>query len=253
MVSNRDYAVLKEFDFKYQPVGVKFFPARPGGIKKLGKPLSMCEMVKEASTNSKPFYVSGPDFVCFEKMLLGFEDPEPILVSGLFGASDRLFREARACRRMYDYLPYMKKGSVHSVGFSAMDKLPFDPDVLVIVADTLQAQTLLRAINYSTGEPITARFMPVCMCAWMLNYPIQTGKMNFFITGLGLGMQQLAVYPPGLFVISVPWPQIDTLLDNLREMGENKFNAYKGPGPGGEAHRKKVDKLAAGLRKKIVG
>jgi uncharacterized protein (DUF169 family) len=247
----RDYSLLKEFKFEYQPVGVKYFPARPTGIKKLAKPLSMCEMVKEAST-SAPFYVTGDDFVCFERMLLGFEDPEPILVSGLFGASDRLFREANACRAMYNHLPYMKKGSVHSVGFSQIDKLPFEPDVLVFVTDTAVAQTLLRSINYSTGEPITAKFMPVCMCSWMLNYPIITGKMNFFITGLGLGMQQLDVYPPGLFIISVPWPQIDAMLDNIKDMGDNKFNALKGPGPGGEVHRKKVDKLAADLRKKIA-
>ena len=81
-------------------------------------------MIKEAQT-SEPFYVTKGDFRCVEPMLLGYEDPEPILVSGLFGGKEGLFQDNRACREMYNYLPYMKKGSVHSVAFASTDKMTF--------------------------------------------------------------------------------------------------------------------------------
>ena len=249
---SKDFAVLDKFNLERKPVGVKFLAARPPDIAHLTKKLSMCEMLKEAQ-NSEPFYVTKGDFVCVEPMLLGFEDPEPILVSGLFGGREKLFQDNRACREMYNYLPYMKKGSVHSVAFASTDKLPFDPDVLVIMADISQAQTLLRAVNYSTGEPITAKFTPVCMCAWMYNYPVISGNMNFFVTGLGLGMQALNIFPPGQVVMSFPWAKIPTLLNNLQEMGvENRLRASKTPGVGGEVHRKKVDQLMSDLRKEIA-
>jgi uncharacterized protein (DUF169 family) len=251
-LSTKDFAILDKFNLERKPVGVKFLASRPEKITHLTKKLSMCEMLKEAQT-SEPFYVSKEDFVCVEKMLLGYEDPEPILVSGLFGGKEKLFQEERACREMYNYLPYMKKGSVHSVAFSSTDKLPFDPDVLVITADISQAQTLLRSVNYSTGEPITAKFTPVCMCAWMFNYPVVSGNMNFFITGLGLGMQALNIFPPGLIVMSLPWTKVPTMLNNLKEMNiEGLLKASKTPGAGGEKHRKKVDQLMIDLRKEIA-
>jgi uncharacterized protein (DUF169 family) len=245
--SSRDYSVLKRFNLQRKPVGVKFLSKRPEGIARLTKELSMCEMLKEAQ-NSEPFYVTKGDFHCVEPMFLGFVDPEPVLVSGLLGGRDKLFREDRACRAMYNYLPYMKKGSVHSVAFSQADKLPFDPDVLVIMANVYQAQTLLRSVNYSTGEAIEAKFGPVCSCSWIFNYPVISGRINFLITGLGLGMQELNVFPPGEFIISVPWVKIGTMLENLQEMEIEKLIKLT-PGPGGTKHLHKVEKLIESLRK----
>jgi uncharacterized protein (DUF169 family) len=247
--STRDYSVLSQFKFERKPVGVKFLPERPQGITKLAKELSMCEMLKEAQ-NSDPFYVPKGEFHCVEPMFLGFVDPEPILVSGMLGGRDKLFQEERACRAMYNYLPYMKKGSVHSVAFSPVDKLPFDPDVLVMMANINQAQTLLRSINYSTGEAIEAKFGPVCSCSWIFVYPVISQKMNFLITGLGLGMQELGVFPPGQFIISMPWNKIGTMLDNLQEMDIQKLVQLT-PGPGGIEHRQRVDKLMQDLRNEI--
>ena len=53
----------------------------------------------------------------------------------------------------------------------------------------------------------------------MFNYPVLSGEMNFIVTGLGLGMQALNIFPPGLFIISVPWVKVPTMLNNLKEMG----------------------------------
>jgi uncharacterized protein (DUF169 family) len=251
-LSAKDFTVLDQFNLERKPVGVKFMASRPTNVSHLGKTLNFCEMLKEAQT-STPFYASKDDFVCVEKMLLGFEDPEPILVSGMFGGREKLFQEERACREMYNYLPYMKKGSVHSVAFSAVDQLAFDPDVLVIVCDIAQAQTLLRSLNYSTGEPITAKFTPVCMCAWMYNYPVVSGNVNFFVTGLGLGMQALNIFSPGLIVMSVPWPKIPTMLTNLNEMGvAARLKSAKTPGVGGAVHRQRVADLMTNLRKDLM-
>ncbi|HSW59054.1 MAG TPA: DUF169 domain-containing protein, partial [Dehalococcoidales bacterium] len=248
--SSKDFAILDNIGLERKPVGVKFTATRPQNLAHLSKTLNMCEMLKEAQT-SEPFYVTQGDFACVEPMLLGYEEPEPILVSGLFGGKEKLFQEERACREMYNYLPYMKKGSVHSVAFASADKMPFDPDVLVMMANVTQAQTLLRSVNYSTGEPITSKFTPVCMCAWIFNYPVVSGKMNFVVTGLGLGMQALNIFPPGIFIISVPWTKISAMLNNLKEMGVERGLRPATPGPGGDEHRKKVKKMMEDLRKEI--
>ena len=245
----RDYSVLDKFGFERKPVGVKYLITRPAGVKKLEKELNFCEMLKEAQEGNA-FYVGPEDWVCVgvEQMILGMKDPEPLLVSGAFGGDEGLFKGANSCRAMYDYLPRMPKGSVQYVAFAPVDKLTFDPDVLVITANINQAQTLLRSINYSTGQPFVSKATPVVACAWIYVYPVVSGELNYFITGLGLGMQALNIFPPGLFLISVPFQQIPTMLENLKEM---PYSPTTAPGPGGDAHRKRVNKLMADLRKKI--
>ncbi|MFH1646139.1 MAG: DUF169 domain-containing protein [Chloroflexota bacterium] len=243
----RDYSVFDKFKFERKPVGVKFTITRPEGIKRLDKERNMCEMLKEAQENGA-FYVGRDDFHCVEPMILGMEDPEPILVSGIFGGDEGLFKEARACRAMYQYLPKMLKGSVQYVVFAPVDKLTFDPDVMVITADITQAQTLLRSINYSTGVPFSSKATPVVACSWIMVYPVLSGELNYYVTGLGLGMQALEVFPPGLFLISVPWNLLPTMLENLEEMPVGRA----GPPPGGDAHRQRVKKLMEDLRKKIA-
>ena len=243
---SRDYSIFNRFNFERKPVGVKFLPTKPEGIERINKRLSFCEMFKEAQT-SKPFYVQKEDFHCIEPLILGMEDPDPMLHSGLIGEVDGFFEEARANRKIYQYLPKMLKGSVNYVVFSPIDQLTFDPDVLVITAKVSQAQTLLRSIGYSTGDMWTSKGTPVVACSWIYIYPVLSGEMNFYITGLGLGMQSLGIFPEGLFLISVPWNLLPTLIENLQEMSWGPT----GPPEGGDAHRQRVRKIREELRQRI--
>ena len=244
-----NYSVLDKFKFERKPVGVQFTIARPEGIKHIDKELNMCEMLKEAQENDA-FYVAPEDWVCVgvEQMILGMEDPEPVLISGIFGGEEGLFKGNNSCRAMYGYLPRLPKGSVQYVIFAPLDKLSFEPDVLILTANLPQAQTLLRSINYSTGQPFVSKATPVVACAWIYVYPVVSGEMNYFITGLGLGMQALNIFPPGLFLISVPFQLIPTMLENLKDM---PYSPEIMPGPGGEAHRKRVNEFKEALRQKI--
>lgn len=245
----RDYSVLDKFHLERKPVGVKFTITRPKDIPRLKKELNMCEMLKEAQ-ESGAFYAGPEDLVCVgvEQMIMGMKDPESILVSGFLGGDEGLYKDASACRAMYQYLPRLPKGSVQYVAFAPLDKLSFDPDVLVITADINQAQALLRSINYSTGQPFVSKATPVVACSWIYVYPVVSGELNYFITGLGLGMQAMNIFPPGLFLISVPFQLIPIMLDNLKEIS---YSPTMEPGPGGDAHRKRVNKLMVELRQRI--
>lgn len=242
----RDYSVFDKFNFERKPVGVKFVIIKPEGIERLDKELNFCEMLKEAQV-SNPFYVGEGDFHCVEPMVLGMEDPEPVLVSGLVGGSSVLFKEARANRKLYQYLPKMPKGSVKYVVFSPIDQLTFDPDVMVITATVSQAQTILRSVGYSSGDYFSSKATPVVSCSWMYVYPVLSGEMNFTVTGLGLGMQALSVFPQGLFLISVPWNLLPTMMENLQEMLEAPIS----PPPTPEEHREGFKQILVDLRKMI--
>lgn len=245
----RDFSVLDKFQLERKPVGVKFMIERPEGIKRIDKELNMCEMLKEAQENNA-FYVGPDDWVCVgvEQKILGMSDAEPVLVSGLLGGDENLYKNASSCRAMYQYLPSLPKGSVQYVAFAPIDQLSFDPDLLVMTADINQAHTLLSSINYSTGKPFISKATPVVACAWIYIYPVVSGELNYYITGLGTGMNQLNIFPPGLFLISVPFQLIPIMLDNLKEMD---YSPVMEKGPGGDAHRKRVNQVLEDMRKRI--
>ena len=102
--NHKDYAILDKLDLERKPVGVKFLPVKPDGIMRLEKDLNFCEMLKEAQENI-PFYAGREDFHCIEPLLLGMEDPDPIFISGLFGADLGVFKDTNAARKIYQYLP----------------------------------------------------------------------------------------------------------------------------------------------------
>lgn len=242
----RDYSILDKLDLERKPVGVKFLSVRPQGITRIKKRLSFCEMFKEAQT-SPPFYVQKEDLHCVEPLLLGMEDPDPMLVGGLVGEADGLFEEARANRKLYQYLPKMLKGSVNYVAFASLDKISFDPDVVVITAQAGQAYHILRALNYASGDMWSAKGTSIAACAWMYIYPVLSGELNFTVSGLSLGMRALKVLPEGLIIISIPWTKLDETLKNMRNM---KWQLLSDEITG-EEHKKRVDKLFNDLRQKI--
>ena len=224
----RNYDVLQKLNLERPPVGVKFLPSRPDDISRIPEKRAMCEMFL-AAQEQPPFYVQKEDFLCVEPLLLGMENPDPPLVSGYAGGSAGLFREPRANRKLYQYVPRMLPGSVNCVAFAALDRMTFDPDVLVIVANVDQARTLLRAEGYTSGNGWSCQGTPVMACSWLYIYPVVSGKINFTVTGLSLGMQALNVpIPQGLFIISIPWNLLTIVLENLED--PNLYRSWQSSG-----------------------
>lgn len=213
----RDYSILEKFEFTYKPIGMKFLLNKPDGIQKFQQSVPICQMFREAQ-DMHAFYASAENFACVDRLLLGFTDPEPTTESGQIGAKERIYRDARANRRIYQYIQKIPAGTVRHVAFFPIDEAPFDPDVLVITARPDQAEIILRALSYSTGKPLTTMVTPVLMCAWIFFYPFMTGNLNYTITGLGYGMKSKKLLPEGLVLISIPYDLTLMLLDNLAEM-----------------------------------
>jgi len=212
-----DLSIFKKFKFERPPVGIKFLLNKPKGINKLDKGLAFCEMLGEAQ-KSPPFYATEDNFICMGPVVLGMKEANPIFASGQVGPKDGIYKEPRANRRIYNYIPKLAKGTVRYVSFSPMDKLSFEPDVLIFTANPSQAEVLLRAYCYTSGKMITTRSTPVLICAWLYVYPYISGELNYSVTGLGFGMKARAILPEGLMLISIPYDSLPMLMENLQDM-----------------------------------
>ena len=217
----QDLSILNQLNFEKPPVGVKFLFFRPDGMNQLSidENLSFCEMLVVAQQRRTPFYFGKENSeACVGKILLGMEDMEPFAESGQIGARLGIFQEPRANYIFYQYVPKFEKDTVNYVAFSAMDKLTFEPDVLIITATPSQTEIVMRAMSYSTGELYNSTTTPVMGCAWLYIYPYQSGKVNYLIPQMIHGMKGRELFAEGLILISIPYQWIPTITQNLQEM-----------------------------------
>jgi uncharacterized protein (DUF169 family) len=213
-----DLSIFKKFKFENSPVGVKFLFDRPKGIQQLDKTLPFCQMILEAQQRKTPFYFTKENEDCFGTMVLGMEDMPPFAEAGKIGEKFEIFQEGRANSRLYQYAPKLAKGTVNYVALSVLDKLTFEPDLLILMTTPSQAEVVLRAMSYSTGEIWESKKTPVLACAWIYAYPYKSGKVNYMTTGTSFGMKSREVFPEGWTMISIPWDWIPIITQNLQEM-----------------------------------
>jgi uncharacterized protein (DUF169 family) len=218
ILAQEDAAILQKFEFDVPPVGVKFSAKRPDGIERLDENMALCEMLKQAQ-QGKAFFADVQNHTCQAGLyVLGQADAEAPFISGEFGAGLKIFDSPRSASRLYLHIPRITKGVVHHVAFAPLDKLTFEPDVLILLADTRQTEILLRAASYRTGEMWVSKFTPAIGCAWIFTYPYLSGELNYTVAGLGHGMRRRKLFPEGRQIIAVPYDRLATMLQTLQEM-----------------------------------
>lgn len=242
-----DLSILDKLGLELPPVGVKFLPNKPDGIKQLDKTLDFCEMLVEAQKAS-PFYAAKDNFTCVGPLLLGMVEHEPIFEMGLVGPRLEIFKDARANRRVYQVVPKLTKGTINHVAFSSLKQLSFEPDVLIVTANPSQAEILLRASSYTTGKMWSSKGTPIMTCAWLYVYPYVSGELNFTMTGLGFGMRSRRLFPEGLMLLSIPWDLLPSIMTSLHDM-QWVPDSYK---IGRDGHKQKVKRIVDALKQELV-
>jgi uncharacterized protein (DUF169 family) len=180
--------------------------------------MALCEMLKKAQEGNA-FYADRECHTCEAgPYVLGQADAPGRFIGGEFGAGLKIFEEPRSASRLYQYIPRILKGAVHSVAFSPLNKLSFEPDVLIILAKTSQTEILLRAMSYRTGKMWSSKYSAAIGCAWIFVYPYVTGELNYTMTGLGHGMKRRNLFPEGHQLISIPFDLLPSILQTLQEM-----------------------------------
>lgn len=244
---------LSVFDTLYlarPPVGVKFLFFKPEGIAQLpkDKELSFCELLVEAQNSNEPFYFSRENHeTCVGKFLLGMEEMAPFAESGQIGPKLGIFQEPRANYVFYQYVPRFERNVVNYVAFSKLNMMSFNPDVLIINATASQAEVVMRAVTYSTGELYISRTTPVMGCAWIYIYPFRKKKVNFLIPEMVHGMKSRQLFPHGSVLISIPYNWLPTVVQNLKTM-ERELPSYHSK----ERYLEEFQKILETLAKKAA-
>ncbi len=213
-----DLSIYKKFNFEYSPVGVKFLFAKPEGFKQLDKELPLCEMVMEAHRKKEAFYITKENEDCMGREILGMLPFPEYAKAGQLGVDFEVFEDSRANSRMYHHNMTFPLGTVNYIIFAPLDALTFDPDLLILITNASQAEIVMRASSYRTGELWNSVSFSVAGCAWVFAYPYKTGKVNYIVTGMNFGTKAKGIYPEGLIMISIPWDKVPEITTSLQEM-----------------------------------
>jgi uncharacterized protein (DUF169 family) len=213
-----DLSIFNKLQLERPPIGIKYEFFEPQGIDKLDKSLSLCEMIPEAQRSAKAFYITRQNEDCAGKCALGIMEGPVWGEAGEIGERLHIFQDGRANRHCNAQHQTFQPGTVNFAVFSRLDQLSFEPDLMVFVGLPEQAEIVLRAMAYSTGQMYESKGTPVLQCSWLYVYPVISQKVNFGVTGMSFGMRAREVYPSGLVIVSVPWNWIPTIAENMREM-----------------------------------
>jgi uncharacterized protein (DUF169 family) len=214
-----DLSIYQKFNFERSPVSINYCFYKPEGFKKLDKPVGLCEMVKAAQGKREPFYITADEEDCVGKKFLGLPGSGSMDADGgRLGVNLGAFQRPAANLIHRTYCPLMEPGSVNYALYTPLDKIVYEPDLLVFVCRATQAEILLRANTYTTGEMFEARGTTIANCCSLYIYPYQTGKINYMVSGLSWGMNGRHVYPEGLVIVVIPFQKLLIVTQNLKEM-----------------------------------
>jgi len=230
MLTKEHIATLNKFEFDTPPVGVKFLAKQPDTIARLDENMALCEMLQKAQGGAA-FYADADNHTCEAGLyVLGQTDISAPFANGELGAGLKIFEAPRTASRLYLHIPKIGPGIVNYVAFSPLDRLSFDPDLMILLARAHQTEILLRAMSYRSAKIWVSKFSPAIGCAWTYIYPFLTGELNYFTTGLGHGMKRRKLFPEGRQIIAIPFDRLPSMLETLREMPW-VLPAYKPDGP----------------------
>ncbi len=218
MLTQTQKALLAKLELPYPCVAVKLRFEEPDCSHYDGKKLAYCQYVKYTQDSGKHFYITVDDDACYGKLSLGMIDMPPVTASGQAGYDFGCFRAPVANQQLYQKLPVLVPHTVNFVEFCPAADCNYDPDLLFFVADLPQADIIMRATSYISGDLWESKSSPVISCAWMYAYPIISGKVNHITTGFYHGLKRRKAYPAGLRMISVPFQKIPEFFAALEEM-----------------------------------
>ena len=218
MIDSASKKAFADLGCTYQPVAVQFCYSRPEGVPKTDKVLSFCQFLKHCQDSGEVFCIDKDNDNCFGRMVLGMMPKQPFTASGQAGMDFGIYRSHGPNAKIHNTIPTLAEGSVNYVLFAPLSKCDFEPDIVIVVADTEQADIVMRATSYISGDLWECKTSCVISCGWTYVYPYLSGKVNFCVTGMHHGMARRKVYPKGLHIIAIPYQKLDEVCIALKEM-----------------------------------
>ena len=173
--------IKKDLDLNSHPVAIKFILHKediPEGINKIQDKIRHCEMVQKASRGDS-FYSTSEEQLCKGgSSAIGLEDVPEKIASGEFYYGLKRFKSLGSAKRTLDSIPKIDLRS-YAIIYTPLEKAKFAPDIVVIIANPMQAMKVSQAIVYSLGGRVESDFSGIqSVCADAVAGPFMRKRPN---------------------------------------------------------------------------
>lgn len=190
------------------PVALKFAGTKeniPAGAMEIDKTIRHCMMVNLARKEGKIFYATASKHECNGgAWALGLREITPTLKSGDFYYKLGKFNTAAACKRTIDQIPHLGSGEVYATVYAPLEKTPFIPDVVIIIARPWAMLKLAQSSLFRLGGRIFGQCAGIqSVCSDTAALPYLSGKPNFSLgcdgsrKFSGIGDDEMVIGIPG--------------------------------------------------------
>jgi len=209
------------------PVAVKLLNSSskiPSGVKEIGEFRRHCEIIQKVRRYGETFFAPPSKQKCkVAGISLGLMKPTEEFREHqrqeLFETQHRFKTEA-LLRKFLENTPTVPDR--HSaILYGPLGAFPTDPDVVVLVCDTLQAMKIIQAYQYATGKRANASMGGLfSLCADAVATPYSQGTLNIAIGCEGArehgGLKDYELS------VGFPYRMAETLTDGLISLAEQE-------------------------------
>jgi uncharacterized protein (DUF169 family) len=219
-----NYAEASETLKKYlklsgSPVAFRFATKKeeiPAGMQAFDKTIRHCAMVSLARKEGRIFYSTANNHECNGgAWALGLKEITETLKSGDFYFKLGKFESSAACKRTIDRIPHLGTLETYATLYAPLEKTPFDPQVVLIVANPWAMLKLAQSSLFRVGGRIEAEFAGIqSICADTCTQTYLNGKVNF---SLGCdGSRKFSGIEDGEMVMGIPAEILPEITEALR-------------------------------------
>ena len=219
-----NYAEASETLKKYlklsgSPVAFRFATKKediPAGMEAFDKTIRHCSMVGLARKEGKIFYSTAEKHECNGgAWSLGLREITESLKTGDFYYKLGKFESSASCKRTIDRVAHLNPGDTYATMYAPLEKTPFDPQVIVIVAIPWAMLKLSQSALFRLGGKIHSEFAGIqSVCADACAQTYLTGHVNF---SLGCdGSRKFSGIEDGELVIGIPAELLPEITESLK-------------------------------------
>lgn len=212
--------VLKKYlKLRGSPVAFRFATKKeeiPAGMEKIDKTIRHCSMVGLARNEGKIFYALADNHECNGgAWSLGLKEITETLKNGDFYYKLGKFESSAACKRTIDRVAHLNTGETYATLYAPLEKTPFDPQVVLIIASPWAMLKLSQSSLFRIGGRINAEFAGIqSVCADACAQTYLNGKINF---SLGCdGSRKFSGIEDGEMVMGIPAELLPEITEALK-------------------------------------
>lgn len=211
--------LVRSLGLKYPPVAVRLAMGKdeiPEGMEKLEGTIRHCQMVNLARREGRIFYATVENHECMGgAWALGLREITETLRNGQFYFKLGKFASNAACKRTIDRIPHVESGLTYATLYAPLEKTPFTPHIIIIIAEARTMLKLAQATLFRLGGRIRSEFSGIqSVCADACAQTFITGTANY---SLGCdGSRKFSGIEDGEMVMGFPAEMLPEMVDAVK-------------------------------------